>query len=122
MFVEDYRELKIENAENIAGRCFLFEKFVADLLAQEPEALRFKHESRSRRSSSTRIVMPNRFSIRRSWPRWPNVCLEEKPRCWTQPAAEWQAHSARSQKNTIYRSKSPNACSIKSTINPRGQK
>jgi FAD/FMN-containing dehydrogenase/Fe-S oxidoreductase len=48
MFVDDYRELKIENAENIAGRCFLFEKFVADLLAQEPEALRFKHESRSR--------------------------------------------------------------------------
>jgi Fe-S oxidoreductase len=48
MFVEDYRELKIEDAENIAGRCFLFEKFVADLLAQEPKALRFKHESRSR--------------------------------------------------------------------------
>jgi Fe-S oxidoreductase len=48
MFVDDYRELKIENAENIAGRCFLFEKFVADLLAHEPEALRFKHESRSR--------------------------------------------------------------------------
>jgi len=33
---------------NIAARCFLFEKFVADLLAQEPDALRFKHESRSR--------------------------------------------------------------------------
>ena len=48
MFVEDYRELKIENAENIAARCFLFEKFVADLLAEKPEALRFKHESRSR--------------------------------------------------------------------------
>jgi len=48
MFVDDYRELKIENAENIAGRCFLFEKFVADLLAKEPEALRFKHESSSR--------------------------------------------------------------------------
>jgi FAD/FMN-containing dehydrogenase/Fe-S oxidoreductase len=48
MFVEDYRELKIENAETIAARCFLFEKFVADLLAQEPDALRFKHESRSR--------------------------------------------------------------------------
>jgi Fe-S oxidoreductase len=48
MFVEDYRELKIENAEDIAARCFLFEKFVADLLAREPEALRFKHESRSR--------------------------------------------------------------------------
>ncbi len=45
MFVEDYRELKIENAENIAARCFLFEKFVADLLAQEPEALRFKQRT-----------------------------------------------------------------------------
>jgi Fe-S oxidoreductase len=42
MFVEDYRELKIENAENIARRCFLFEKFLADLLAKEPAALRFK--------------------------------------------------------------------------------
>ena len=41
MFVEDYRELKIDNAENIAARCFLFEKFVADLLAKEPEALQF---------------------------------------------------------------------------------
>src|SRR3954469_4485502 len=42
MFVDDYRELKTENAENIAARCFLFEKFVADLLAEQPEALRFK--------------------------------------------------------------------------------
>jgi Fe-S oxidoreductase len=42
MFVEDYRELRIENAENVAKRCFLFEKFVDDLLAQEPEALQFK--------------------------------------------------------------------------------
>jgi Fe-S oxidoreductase len=42
MFVEDYRELKIENAENVAKRCFLFEKFVDDLLAQEPNALRFE--------------------------------------------------------------------------------
>jgi FAD/FMN-containing dehydrogenase/Fe-S oxidoreductase len=41
MFVEDYRELKIDNAETVGGRCFLFEKFVDDLLAQEPEALRF---------------------------------------------------------------------------------
>ena len=48
MFVEDYRELKIENAENIAARCFLFEKFVNDLLSQEPTALRFKSDSRSR--------------------------------------------------------------------------
>jgi FAD/FMN-containing dehydrogenase/Fe-S oxidoreductase len=45
MFVEDYRELKIENADDIAGRCFLFEKFVADLLAKEPEALRFNERS-----------------------------------------------------------------------------
>jgi Fe-S oxidoreductase len=43
MFVEDYRELKIENAEKIAARCFLFEKFVDDLLEREPDALPFKH-------------------------------------------------------------------------------
>src|SRR5205823_12828708 len=42
-FVEDYRELKIENAEKIAARCFLFEKFVDDLLEREPDALSFKH-------------------------------------------------------------------------------
>jgi FAD/FMN-containing dehydrogenase/Fe-S oxidoreductase len=41
MFVEDYRELKIEKTEKIAARSFLFEKFVDDLLAQEPDALRF---------------------------------------------------------------------------------
>src|SRR5207249_382660 len=34
MFVEDYRELKIKNAEDIAARCFLFEQFVDDLLEQ----------------------------------------------------------------------------------------
>jgi len=45
MFVEDYRELKIENSEDIAERCFLFEKFVADLLTKEPEALRFNERS-----------------------------------------------------------------------------
>jgi FAD/FMN-containing dehydrogenase/Fe-S oxidoreductase len=48
MFVEDYRELRIENAESIGAHCFLFEKFVDDLVAQEPDAIRFKHESRSR--------------------------------------------------------------------------
>src|SRR5262245_9591003 len=48
MLVADYRELKIENAEDIGARCFLFEKFVDDLLAREPDALQFKHESRSR--------------------------------------------------------------------------
>ncbi len=41
MFVEDYRELKIENTDEVAKRCFLFEKFIDDLLALEPDALRF---------------------------------------------------------------------------------
>jgi Fe-S oxidoreductase len=41
MFVEDYRELKVGNAETVAKRCFLFEKFVDDLLRLEPDALRF---------------------------------------------------------------------------------
>jgi len=41
MFVEDYRELEIANAENLAKRCFLFEKFVDDLLARQPNALQF---------------------------------------------------------------------------------
>ena len=45
MFVEDYRELKIENTEKIVDRCFLFEKFVDDLLAQEPNALHFNERS-----------------------------------------------------------------------------
>jgi Fe-S oxidoreductase len=45
MFVEDYRELKIDNAENIAARCLLFEKFVHDLFAQEPDALRFRERT-----------------------------------------------------------------------------
>jgi FAD/FMN-containing dehydrogenase/Fe-S oxidoreductase len=42
MFVEDYRELKINNAETVANRCFLFEKFVDDLLAEDPGALQFE--------------------------------------------------------------------------------
>jgi len=42
MFLEDYRELKVENSESIPGRCFLFEKFVDATLTREPEALRFK--------------------------------------------------------------------------------
>jgi FAD/FMN-containing dehydrogenase/Fe-S oxidoreductase len=43
MFVDDYRELKIDNADELAARCFLFEKFVDDLLEQDPNALRFKN-------------------------------------------------------------------------------
>ena len=45
MFVEDYRELKLANAEEIAERCFLFEEFVDDLLEREPEALSFNAQS-----------------------------------------------------------------------------
>lgn len=41
MFVEDYRELKMARWEQIAARCFLFEKFVDDLLEREPDALQF---------------------------------------------------------------------------------
>ena len=48
MFVDDYRELKIDNAEQVAARCFLFEKFIDDLLDREPDALQFKNESRGR--------------------------------------------------------------------------
>jgi FAD/FMN-containing dehydrogenase/Fe-S oxidoreductase len=43
MFVEDYRELKIDSAERVAARCFLFEEFIDDLLDREPEALQFKN-------------------------------------------------------------------------------
>jgi FAD/FMN-containing dehydrogenase/Fe-S oxidoreductase len=41
MFVEDYRELKLPDTENIAKRGHLFEQFVEDLLEKEPDALRF---------------------------------------------------------------------------------
>jgi FAD/FMN-containing dehydrogenase/Fe-S oxidoreductase len=42
MFVEDYRELKLPGAERVAGRCFLFEQFLDDLLLREPGAVRFR--------------------------------------------------------------------------------
>src|SRR5439155_20676061 len=45
MFVADYRELKIDNAEQVAARCFLFEKFIDELLDLEPDALEFKNGS-----------------------------------------------------------------------------
>ena len=44
MFVEDYRELKLDKTEEISSRCFLFEKFVEDLLGQEPDALPLKEQ------------------------------------------------------------------------------
>jgi Fe-S oxidoreductase len=45
MFVDDYRELKIDNAAKVAARCFLFEKFIDDLLDREPDALQFRNGS-----------------------------------------------------------------------------
>jgi len=44
MFAEDYRELKLPGAEDIASRCILFEDFMENLLRQDPKALRFDHE------------------------------------------------------------------------------
>lgn len=41
MFVEDYRELKLPDAERVAARCFLLEQFLDELLRREPEALPF---------------------------------------------------------------------------------
>ena len=41
MFAEDYRELKLPGAEEVASRCFLFEEFLDDLLRREPGLLRF---------------------------------------------------------------------------------
>jgi len=42
MFVEDYRELKLDGVEQVVRRCFLFEQFIDGLLNQEPDALKFK--------------------------------------------------------------------------------
>jgi len=44
MFAEDYRELKLPGAADIAARCVLFEDFMENLLRAEPEALRFDHD------------------------------------------------------------------------------
>ena len=41
MFVEDYRELKLPDVENVARRCFLFEDFIENFLNWEPNGLRF---------------------------------------------------------------------------------
>ena len=42
MFAEDYRELKLPDAEQVAARSFLFEDFIGQLLEREPKALKFK--------------------------------------------------------------------------------
>ncbi|MEO5803878.1 MAG: heterodisulfide reductase-related iron-sulfur binding cluster, partial [Verrucomicrobiota bacterium] len=47
MFAEDYRELKLPNAEQIATRCFLFEEFVENFLNKNPNAIQFAEKSES---------------------------------------------------------------------------
>jgi FAD/FMN-containing dehydrogenase/Fe-S oxidoreductase len=44
MFAEDYHELKLPGAGLISPRCILFEEFMDNLLANEPEALSFDGE------------------------------------------------------------------------------
>lgn len=41
MFIEDYREMSLPDADRIAARCFLLEQFLDQLLRDEPEALVF---------------------------------------------------------------------------------
>jgi FAD/FMN-containing dehydrogenase/Fe-S oxidoreductase len=41
MFVEDYRELNLPDADKVAQRCFLLEQFLDDLLRREPDVLAF---------------------------------------------------------------------------------
>lgn len=41
MFIEDYRELQLPNADEIAKRCVLFHEFIGELLDREPGALAF---------------------------------------------------------------------------------
>jgi FAD/FMN-containing dehydrogenase/Fe-S oxidoreductase len=42
MFIEDYRELKLPGAEEVAARCWQIGEFIDDLLRREPEALQFQ--------------------------------------------------------------------------------
>jgi FAD/FMN-containing dehydrogenase/Fe-S oxidoreductase len=45
MFVDDYRELRLPDAEEVARRCFLFEDFLEQTLSREPKAIRFSETS-----------------------------------------------------------------------------
>jgi FAD/FMN-containing dehydrogenase/Fe-S oxidoreductase len=40
MFMEDYREMGLPNAEDVSRRCILFQEFIEALLEREPTALR----------------------------------------------------------------------------------
>jgi len=41
MFIDEYREMKLPNAEQVASRCFLLGEVLDDLLRREPDAMRF---------------------------------------------------------------------------------
>ena len=91
---------------SMAKRCFLFEKFVDDLLAQRTgrAAISSTHGEQSRfmpHCHAKSIMNPA------SCDDSPNVCPAGKRRCSIPPVAEWPARSARSQRNTIFPSKSP---------------
>jgi FAD/FMN-containing dehydrogenase/Fe-S oxidoreductase len=45
MFARDYAEMKLDGAERVMKRCALFEKFLSDLLIEEPGALRFQSKA-----------------------------------------------------------------------------
>ena len=45
MFVDDYRELKLPDVENVARRCFLFEDFIENFLSWEPGGLTFNNRA-----------------------------------------------------------------------------
>ncbi|MDP7638926.1 MAG: FAD-linked oxidase C-terminal domain-containing protein [Candidatus Hydrogenedentes bacterium] len=47
MFAQDYRELGLEGAKELAERSFLFEDFVNRLLSEEPKALAFSEDAHS---------------------------------------------------------------------------
>jgi Fe-S oxidoreductase len=42
MFVDEYRQLGIPGAEEVAGRCVLFEDLIAGIVEYEPGALAFR--------------------------------------------------------------------------------
>jgi len=44
MFVDEYRQLQIPGAGEVAARCVLFEELLAGLLATQPDALAFRAE------------------------------------------------------------------------------
>ena len=44
MFIDEYRQLRLPGAAEVAARCFTFEGFVFDLLQRDPEAIRWRSD------------------------------------------------------------------------------